>query len=119
MCIVFMMHVIFIVSFYRFGFWLMFLIFYLIILSRYGIEVAGISSDGDTRLLRCMKLETKIGKKHLNNMPLYFNCSLSKKLYVQDTIHIGTKLRNRLLKQSVILPMGNYQVSVSHLKNFN
>lgn len=36
--------------------------------------------------------------------------------YVQDTIHIGTKLRNLLLKSSAILPMGNKQVSVSHLK---
>lgn len=34
----------------------------------------------------------------------------------QDTIHIATKLRNRLLKPSILLPMGNRIVSVSHLK---
>lgn len=37
-------------------------------------------------------------------------------VYIQDTIHIGTKLRNRLLKPSIVLPMGNKQVSVTHLK---
>lgn len=36
--------------------------------------------------------------------------------YIQDTVHIGTKLRNLLLKPSVLLPMGTKQVSVSHLK---
>lgn len=36
--------------------------------------------------------------------------------YIQDTIHLATKLRNRLLKPSIILPMGSKQVSVSHLK---
>lgn len=35
---------------------------------------------------------------------------------IQDTIHIGTKLRNRLLKPSVMLPMGNTLVSVAHIK---
>lgn len=37
-------------------------------------------------------------------------------VYIQDTIHIGTKLRNRLLSPSVFLPMGNRQVSISHVK---
>lgn len=36
--------------------------------------------------------------------------------YIQDTIHTVLKLRNRLLKVSVLLPMGNKQVSVTHLK---
>lgn len=35
---------------------------------------------------------------------------------IQDNIHILTKLRNRLLKPSILLPIGNKQVSVSHLK---
>lgn len=37
-------------------------------------------------------------------------------IYAQDTIHIGTKLRNRLLKSDLLLPMGNSLVSISHLK---
>lgn len=36
--------------------------------------------------------------------------------FVQDTIHLVLKLRNRMLKASMNLPMGSKQVSVSHLK---
>lgn len=36
--------------------------------------------------------------------------------FTQDAVHVATKLRNRLLKPSSIYPMGNAQVSVSHLK---
>lgn len=35
---------------------------------------------------------------------------------VQDSVHIATKLRNRLLKPCILLPMGSNQVSVAHLK---
>lgn len=37
-------------------------------------------------------------------------------IYIQDYVHIGTKLRNKLLKPSVSLPFGNKAISVSHLK---
>lgn len=36
--------------------------------------------------------------------------------FLQDIVHIGTKLRNRLLKPSICLIIGNKPVSVSHLK---
>lgn len=36
--------------------------------------------------------------------------------YTQDTVHLGAKLRNRLLKPSIVLPFGNKQVTVAHLK---
>lgn len=36
--------------------------------------------------------------------------------FVQDPTHIGTKLRNRLLKPSIVLPLGNKQISLAHLK---
>lgn len=35
---------------------------------------------------------------------------------IQDTTHIGTKLRNLLLKPSVLLPFGNSAISLAHLK---
>lgn len=35
---------------------------------------------------------------------------------IQDSTHIGTKLRNRLLKPSICLPFGNKIISLSHLK---
>lgn len=36
--------------------------------------------------------------------------------FVQDSIHIATKMRNLLLKPSSILPMGKKLVTISHLK---
>lgn len=84
---------------------------------RYGIECVGISSDGDTRLLSAMH-----SKNHYDlNEPTEENLiEYSKKfsgiVYIQDTIHVGTKLRNRLLKDGIILPMGNTQVSIAHIK---
>lgn len=36
--------------------------------------------------------------------------------FLQDIVHWAGKMRNRTLKPSILLPMGNKQVSVSHLK---
>lgn len=36
---------------------------------------------------------------------------------VQDTVHIGTKLRNRLLNSSIALNIGSKIVSVVHIKS--
>lgn len=36
--------------------------------------------------------------------------------YVQDILHLGNKVQNRIQKFSIMLPMGVKQVSVSHLK---
>lgn len=36
--------------------------------------------------------------------------------YIQDMIHIGTKLRNRILKLALVLPMGKKLVAVTHIK---
>lgn len=83
---------------------------------RFGIEVVGISSDGDARLLRCMKLNSHLGQEHPESMPPYFNCSITKTSYIQDTPHIGTKVRNKLLQPSSLIPMGTKLVSNSHLK---
>lgn len=69
---------------------------------RYGVEVVGWSSDGDPKLLSAMCCE----QIHQNNAVI---C-------VQDTTHIATKLRNRLLKPGINLLMGTEKVSVAHLK---
>lgn len=37
-------------------------------------------------------------------------------VYLQDIIHVLTKLRNRFLKTTANLPMGSFDVSVAHLK---
>jgi len=36
--------------------------------------------------------------------------------FVQDTVHVAVKLKTRLLKPSIMLPMGDYVASSSHLK---
>lgn len=38
-------------------------------------------------------------------------------LVTQDTIHLGGKMRNRMLKPEIILPMGKHRVSIQHLKS--
>lgn len=47
---------------------------------------------------------------------LYEMEQLSEQKCVQDTTHIGAKLRNRILKSSIVLPLGNKQIHQSHLK---
>lgn len=80
---------------------------------RHGIDIIGFSSDGDCRLLSAMKsrinfdLTPNIDSiKRLNSSPI---C-------VQDTIHIGTKLRNRLLNSSIALYIGTKVASTTHIK---
>lgn len=46
----------------------------------------------------------------------WFDITDSTICYLQDIIHIGTKLRNRLLKSTTVLLIGNKIASCSHLK---
>lgn len=43
-------------------------------------------------------------------------CKCDSIAFIQDTIHIGTKLRNRFLKPGILLAMGSKLVSVTHIK---
>lgn len=45
------------------------------------------------------------------------NSTENKFLVVQDTTHIATKLRNRLLKPNIILPLGTHRINIGHLKS--
>lgn len=82
---------------------------------RVEIKVLGISADGDSRLLGAMRRDI-----HLDLNPLdpkiYSILAAREKTYIQDPTHIGTKLRNLLLRPSISLPFGNKAISVSHLK---
>lgn len=84
-----------------------------------GIKIEGFSSDGDSRLLKSMKIRVEMPKFGPDeNFPFnWYNVSFKKNqpVFIQDAVHIGTKLRNRILKPSIILPIGNYLVSVQHL----
>lgn len=95
-------------------------------LKKIGIEVLGISSDADTRLLSAMRHQTKIGTQDKMDVILdnhleifyepYFNAVPTELLFIQDPIHNVTKLRNRLLNSAICIPMGNRYVTVSHLE---
>ena len=37
-------------------------------------------------------------------------------IYIQDTYHIGAKLKNRFVKHSIILTMGTFIASKAHLQ---
>lgn len=84
-----------------------------------GITVLGFSSDGDSRLLSSMKRTLELGilsgKSDFNSCIWYSSSNVAINT-VQDTTHIGTKLRNRLLKPSIELPFGIYSISKTHLK---
>ncbi|KAF0688873.1 Uncharacterized protein FWK35_00037959, partial [Aphis craccivora] len=106
-----------------------------------GIEIIGFSSDGDTRLLKTMQLqslsmyarESNLNVDVLNDTietaetandwswfsighpPIVFKDETNREIYIQDTVHIGTKLRTRFLKPNIVLPMGTYFASVDHL----
>lgn len=80
----------------------------------------GFSSDGDTRLLSSMVYFTKQNASNAESS--YIQDSATQAVEVntfyclQDTVHIGTKGRNRLLVASIHLPLGSTLISISHLK---
>jgi len=67
-----------------------------------GIKILEFSLNGKPRLLKAMQIK--------NSMP---NIAQS---YVQDVVQIATKLWTRILNPRTILPIGDYMVSISHLK---
>lgn len=70
---------------------------------RYGVTVAGRSTDGDPKCLAAMCHQIV----HSPDGPIH----------IQDEIHIGTKLRNRLLNTSIKLMMGTKIATAEHLKS--
>ena len=99
-----------------------------------GIRVIGVSADGDSRLLSTMRLSSKLQSVKAD---IDFNVSqlqepnqstlpsawsnwfslqqFSGMVLVQDTVHLGVKLKSRLLTHSQILPLGSYSAELSHL----
>lgn len=84
--------------------------------NRHGIKVTSISADGDARLLTSMKhaYNSMIGQLSSDVLSNLSREQLTS--FIQDIYHVATKLRNRLQKPSILLPMGSKQVSVTHLK---
>ena len=94
-----------------------------------GIKVLNFSADGDTRLMKAMRITMHLTddgvlqslNKNTNivNPPFVFDKWLCANLFpltcFQDMVHIGVKLKSRLLKPSIILPMGSFLAGSSHL----
>ena len=102
-------------------------------LNQRGIHLVSIGADGDSRELRGMLVSTQL----LTSVQSSSNTSfLIDKIvippewnswlaflkrptsvdFVQDMVHIAVKLKTRLLKPSIILPLGNYVAGVHHLR---
>lgn len=92
----------------------------LLFLDRFGINIVGVSSDGDNRLLKAMMSLTKLGMSpgcNIEEFESWFgNWFEDIFMCVQDTIHMGTKMRNRLLNSSIVLHMGNEIALIIHIK---
>lgn len=66
--------------------------------------------------MNCMLYNSAI-ETHQNSIADWASFDTLKNMhFIQDTIHAGLKLRNRILKPGIILPFGNKLVSVAHLK---
>jgi len=97
-----------------------------------GIVVLSFGGDGDSRVMRAMKdiafpndstNPFQISPKHVLNAPNipktwleWFKATPSSVSLVQDVVHLAVKLKSRLLKVSVVLPMGPYLATSSHLR---
>lgn len=73
----------------------------------------GWSADGDSRLLRAMKIRTKFDLTP--SVDVLNHVNIDTFINVQDTTHLGAKIKNRLLNVSIVLYMGTRIVTVSHL----
>jgi len=100
-----------------------------------GITVVSFGADGDSRLLRAMKISTLLNlsgsdKALYNQSPSHLTSNLTipkewtwfwaekapSLLYIQDYVHVAVKLKSRLLKPSIKLPMGEYLAGSHHLR---
>lgn len=88
-----------------------------------GINILGFSSDGDPKLLKSMRV--KVFSDFIAHESTEGNARWSEWFYgkfntniffVQDHIHIAAKLRTRVLKDSIVLPMGQYIASSTFLR---
>ena len=95
------------------------------------INVISFSGDGDPHVMKAMRVSTGLlsDKVQVQRDVLVPRLSYpaswcswfwmdqpSRIAYVQDIVHIAVKLKCRLLKPSIILPMGSYVAGVHHLR---
>lgn len=100
-----------------------------------GLLVLSFGGDGDSRIMGAMKQSVSL--MNASKEPLLQDIPLSSLVpripaawkewfcvhprstvsYVQDVVHVGVKLKSRLLKPSILLPIGpNFLASGNHLQ---
>ena len=100
-----------------------------ILCERRRIWVVSFGGDGDSRLMKAMRTSVCLfSDAHSLECPLqtisipsawstwFWVHRLSSATYVQDVVHIAVKLKSRLIKPSVVLPMGGFVAGVHHLQ---
>ena len=101
-----------------------------------GIRVVSFGADGDTRELKAMKTACQLFNsqsfdqklfrmspssfltplKHPDNWK-WFKAKYSTSIaYVQDPVHVAVKLKTRITKPSIVLPIGRYLAGIHHLQ---
>ncbi|CAF4261615.1 unnamed protein product [Rotaria magnacalcarata] len=80
------------------------------------IRVLGFATDGDPKYLRAMRLASNFFLKFLllGHLGIFLNPT-QLFLFMQDGIHLCTKIRNRLLSPNAQLKMGIFTVLAKHL----
>lgn len=108
--------------------------FLLLECKKLGIAVVSFGADGDSREMKAMQVSTQL----LSYEDSITSLSPSSKLpnlvipsewqswfavkkptsiaYIQDIVHIAVKLKSRLIKPSIVLPLGRYLAGVHHLR---
>ena len=98
------------------------------------IEVISFGADGDSREMKSMRVSSELLLKTSNPLLQYSPSSdlpirtmpkawtewfilkhPTNIFYIQDTVHITVKMKSRLLKPSILLPMGNYTAGAHYL----
>ena len=99
------------------------------------ISVLSFGGDGDSRLMKCMKVATSlmlpVSKPLSKNIPSnsllsipiipqswegWFHIKPKEIVFVQDTVHLAVKLKSRLLKPRIALRMGDYTATGGHVQ---
>lgn len=89
-------------------------------LAEYGIINVGCSADGAPGNSRGMKIQSNLGHKPDNSIPeeyvpYFMSKSLQPPFSVQDTIHLGGKLKNRFLDLGKVHRIGKYYFVQAYL----
>jgi len=96
-----------------------------------GIHILGFSSDADTRILKAMEIScneqisldsdsNQIEKNSNDRSWTWYHMGQNNsfnegQICIQDSIHIATKLRTRLLNRKITLIIGKHVATVEHL----